>query len=633
MARRVLIARGGALTRASGLGRAHHDCIDRLENRRVEGYTLANVIEHDSNAGAFARWRRRRLDHPATVADAARHELAAHRNSILHITDQEQAHLVPKDSILPVSVTVHDLFHLKPRFVSTSQGRVSVGQRTPGAFRKQDISHLLRGLSRADLLICISEATAAEAREIWPEKSVAVVPHGIDVEGYHPLNYPLPKPSDLDHKKVNLLCVGSEESRKRIDFLIDVLASVPSHVRDDIVLHKVGAESSKQSRKSLTRKASSLGVTLRWVGRISDIDLCGYYQHCDALLFPSVAEGFGLPPLEAMASGCPVRAADMPAHNEVVPAEWLLPHDSIDDWVDAIIEISSKNGRKEPNKLALKRAQEFSIERWSISITAAWNQMVGHRPVQRIKNGKKSGENMLVVDGLTKGFGWGSNRLEVLKGIDLKMERGELVALMGPSGCGKSTLLNIIGGLLAGDEGNISLEGRDYGLKGPASVVDVRRSMIGWIFQDFHLLNHLSALDNVAMALEISGTPTKEAESRAKFALERVGLGDRMEHIPDQLSGGQQQRVAIARAIAGDRPLLLADEPTGNLDITSGHAVLRLFKELCHDKENPISILMVTHDPDLASQADRMLLLRDGTVAASDIRSAWGLDEDGGEEE
>ena len=240
---------------------------------------------------------------------------------------------------------------------------------------------------------------------------------------------------------------------------------------------------------------------------------------------------------------------------------------------------------------------------------------------------------MLRVNDLTKGFGSGSNRLEVLKGIDFEMKRGELVALMGPSGCGKSTLLNIIGGLLPADGGEIDLNSRVYGLKNPSGVVDVRRNLVGWIFQDFHLLDHLSALDNVAMALEISGVSSKEAEERARVALTRVNLGDRMDHIPDQLSGGQQQRVAIARAIAGNRPLLLADEPTGNLDITSGADVLRLFKELCHSEEDPISILMVTHDPGLASQADRMLLLRDGTVAASDIRSAWDLDEDGGEEE
>ena len=240
---------------------------------------------------------------------------------------------------------------------------------------------------------------------------------------------------------------------------------------------------------------------------------------------------------------------------------------------------------------------------------------------------------MLNVNGLTKSFGFGSDKFQVLKGIDLQLEKGELVALMGPSGCGKSTLLNIIGGLLPGDGGEIELNGRKYGKKGPSSVVDVRRELVGWIFQDFHLLNNLSAVDNVAMALELSGVSSKEAEKRAANALERVGLGDRMHHIPDQLSGGQQQRVAIARAIAGNRPLLLADEPTGNLDIASGKDVLQLFKDLCHDDDDPISILMVTHDPELAANADRMLLLRDGKTEASDIRSAWGLDEEAGEEE
>ena len=240
---------------------------------------------------------------------------------------------------------------------------------------------------------------------------------------------------------------------------------------------------------------------------------------------------------------------------------------------------------------------------------------------------------MLHVNGLTKSFGFGSDKLQVLKGIDLELKRGELVALMGPSGCGKSTLLNIIGVLLPGDGGEIDLNGRKYGKKGPSSVVDVRRELVGWIFQDFHLLNNLSAVDNVAMALELSGVSSNEAEKRAAKALEKVGLGDRMHHIPDQLSGGQQQRVAIARAIAGNRPLLLADEPTGNLDIASGRDVLQLFKDLCHDKDDPISILMVTHDPELAANADRMLLLREGKTEASDIRSAWGLDEEAGEEE
>ena len=236
---------------------------------------------------------------------------------------------------------------------------------------------------------------------------------------------------------------------------------------------------------------------------------------------------------------------------------------------------------------------------------------------------------MLQVSDLRKGFGSGRRRLEVLKGIDLEIRPGELVAMMGPSGCGKSTLLNIIGGLLEADSGSISLSEFNYGTKPPSRVVNVRRRGIGWIFQDYHLIERLSALDNVIFALELSGVPTVQAKEQAREALEKVGLEDRMEFIPDQLSGGQRQRVAIARAIAGSRPLLLADEPTGNLDVKSGQGIIDLFKQLC--EEDGMSVLMVTHDPTLASMADRMLLLKDGMTAASDIRSAWGADAGVGE--
>ncbi|MBS32856.1 MAG: hypothetical protein CMO68_00400 [Verrucomicrobiales bacterium] len=134
----------------------------------------------------------------------------------------------------------------------------------------------------------------------------------------------------------------------------------------------------------------------------------------------------------------------------------------------------------------------------------------------------------------------------------------------------------------------------------------------------------MDALDNVAFSLELSGTPSTEAEERARVALERVGLSDRIDFVPDQLSGGQQQRVAVARAISGSRPLILADEPTGNLDVKSGQEVIQLFQDLCAN--DGLSVLMVTHDPLLASMADRMLLLKDGVTAASDIRSAWGIE-------
>ena len=248
---------------------------------------------------------------------------------------------------------------------------------------------------------------------------------------------------------------------------------------------------------------------------------------------------------------------------------------------------------------------------------------------------------LLEIKELKKGFGSETfnTRVEVLKGINLEIKRGELVALMGPSGCGISTLLNIIGGLLPGDEGEIELEDVNnteatkftYGTDTPNKVVNVRRNGVGWIFQDFHLVEHLTAIDNVAMALEIAGMEQDEAQKKAKSALTKVGLGDRIDFGAEQLSGGQRQRVAVARAIAGSRPLLLADEPTGNLDAESGSDIMKLFKILTKG-ENPISVLMVTHDPNLASQADRMLLMKDGVVAASDIKSAWGIKDEEEEE-
>ena len=240
---------------------------------------------------------------------------------------------------------------------------------------------------------------------------------------------------------------------------------------------------------------------------------------------------------------------------------------------------------------------------------------------------------LLRVQELKKGFGSKTfnTRLEVLKGVNLEMKKGELVALMGPSGCGKSTLLNIIGGLLRVDSGKININSGennyDYGTKNPSKVVNVRRNGVGWIFQDFHLLEQLTAHDNVALALEIKGIEEEEADEKARTALIKVGLEDRIDFVAGQLSGGQQQRVAVARAIAGSRPLLLADEPTGNLDVKSGEDILTLFKELCSDSDNPISILMVTHDPMLATKADRMLLMKDGITAASNIKDAWGVTE------
>ena len=378
MARRVLVARGGAIPLESGLGRAHHDLVHRLDSGMISDFVDAEVIEHPLGGGAFKRWKQRRFNHPRKVLEIVEQEAKDYPDTILHITDQEQAHLIPQDSPLSTSITVHDLFHLKPRTIQTSTGSVQVGTRFPGFVRSRDLVHIRKGLGRADLLVCISEATANEAREIWPEKEIAVVPHGIDVDGYNPFSYPLEKPQSIDYDKVNLLYVGSEEDRKRLDFLIEVLGHLPNDVKQNVILHKVGAESSTSKRQHLDSKSQSLGVQMNWVGRVEDSELYGFYQHCDALIFPSLAEGFGLPPLEAMASGCPIRSANCPAHNEVCPKEWLLDFEDLDSWVDSIVEIAGESmnrGRRQPCEIALSHAKNFNIKHWSSRLGTAWSTL------------------------------------------------------------------------------------------------------------------------------------------------------------------------------------------------------------------------------------------------------------------
>ena len=222
---------------------------------------------------------------------------------------------------------------------------------------------------------------------------------------------------------------------------------------------------------------------------------------------------------------------------------------------------------------------------------------------------------MLSASGIRKNFRIGKTQIDVLENVGLSVNVGELVALMGPSGSGKSTLLNIIGGLLKADAGQIVLGNHQYGIKKPIHLNDLRRNWIGWVFQNPNLLEHLTVEDNVSFALTLSGLSLTEARHKAHQALDRVGLTDRLTFYPQQLSGGQNQRVSIARAISGNRPLLLADEPTGNLDTANGNEIVQLFQELCHDISNPISLLMVTHDPILASKADRILLLKNGQLS------------------
>ncbi len=216
--------------------------------------------------------------------------------------------------------------------------------------------------------------------------------------------------------------------------------------------------------------------------------------------------------------------------------------------------------------------------------------------------------------GLKKTYHTGSVGVEVLRGVDVEIRRGEFVAIMGPSGSGKSTLLHLLGGIDVPTEGWVRLNGEDLSALGDDGRTLIRRRRLGFIFQAFNLLPTLTAEENVALPLELDGIPSAQARGRAQALLDQVGMSHRRRHVPSQLSGGEQQRLAVARALVIEPVLLLADEPTGNLDSVSGRQVAALLRGLGdHLKQ---TIVLVTHDAALAACADRLVQLHDGRVVA-----------------
>lgn len=216
---------------------------------------------------------------------------------------------------------------------------------------------------------------------------------------------------------------------------------------------------------------------------------------------------------------------------------------------------------------------------------------------------------MIQLIGLKKSYVLPKVTIEVLKGIDLKVEEREFVAIMGPSGSGKSTLLNIIGCLDRPTEGKYLFMGIDVNSKTDNELADIRNKKIGFVFQSFNLLPRLAAWKNVEMPLIYSGAGYKERKERALAMLRRVGLLERADHKPSELSGGEQQRVAIARALINSPAVILADEPTGNLDSRSGKEIMEIFKRL---NEEGVTIIMVTHEMDVANMAKRIVTIKDG---------------------
>ena len=304
MFRRVVLARGPVTGSTDGYDANHAVVEYLLDKAKVPGWTKAVVVEDREGSRG----------HSKRVAGAA----AEMQADLLHITNQEHAHLVPRRSDVPVSVSVHDLFDFRPRSMEGGDVVVPLGDRYPSSAQEDRIQGIRAGMERANLLICASEVTLADARSMFPRTKSVLVRDSIDTEFWDPIRKPRERSllGDLDDEgKCLLVTVGGDDSRWRNHFVTRVMDLVPERVSQDIHLIRIGIE------------------------RLDMEQVAAAYQHAESMLYPGVSVGFHCPPAEAMASGCPVLASDLPNHVESLPPECLLPATDVDEWVSAIITV------------------------------------------------------------------------------------------------------------------------------------------------------------------------------------------------------------------------------------------------------------------------------------------------------
>jgi len=380
---RILLVRGGVLTPFSGLGGAFHDLRTALEQGRFGSWSSAGVEEYDlgEHPSAFSRLWTRWSRHPrrvkATIASLHRKQAV----DIVLVSDQEQAHLVPKKSAVPVVVYVHDFFHLFPHTVTLSGQTVEVGEQSPSMVRKRDLRRLLKGLQRADAFICNTGATASMCREHFPNTPLYQIPYALDVASYAPPQTLPSPPEPLANDACRLLVVGSHDPRKRLAFLMEVLAGLDEAVASDISVHHIGADVSPAGHPSATDLAKQHGVNWHHVGsNISDDVLNAYRWNCEALLFPSAAEGFGYPPVESMAAGQPVLASDRPAHNELMPESTCLPAEDMAAWRNAIVEVhrawkAREGAPRTPSVALMEHVSFLAPDRFYRDMAKAWDEI------------------------------------------------------------------------------------------------------------------------------------------------------------------------------------------------------------------------------------------------------------------